>query len=239
MSRRMAARMSARGIALAMSMFLWGSSFTDAARAAEGAGVVWTFAAGAGALLPQAELAEHAGTRAAWEMFVAFRPREDGPWGARLTFHFASLAHSDTSFSLPGIEADTRTSSGLILLLLGPEFALGQGRTRAILEASAGYARAATTTAIRGTNDVGNSNLSDGAFAWTAGASLSQRLTRSDLLSLEVGGRWFATGDVSWVAEDGIRRQAGALVLRPREDTLTGFIVRGALVARLGRKARS
>lgn len=222
---------------VALALSLWGSSFVDAARAAEGPGTVWTVGGGAGALLPQAELADHAGTRAAWEMFVAFRPREDRPWGARLTFHFASLAQSDTTFSLPGIEADTRTSTGLILLLLGPEAVLGQGRTRAILDASAGYAHAATMTSIRGTNDVGNSNLSDGAFAWTAGAALSYRLTRSDLLSLEVGGRWFATGDVDWVPEDGIRRQAGALALTAHEDALSGFIVRGALVGRIGRKS--
>jgi hypothetical protein len=236
MPHRKAARRSASRFLLALSLI--GASGADRVLAAEGPGAAWTVGGGAGALLPQAEFADHAGTAAAWEMFVAFRPRDDRPWGARLTFQFASHAQSDTTFSLPGIEADTRTSSGLILLLLGPELTLGQGRTRVLLGASAGYAHAATLTSIQGTNDVGNSNLSDGAVAWAAGAALSHGLTRSDRFSLELGGRWFATGDVSWVPGDGIRRQAGALALTAREDALSGWIVRGAVVARLGGQPR-
>ncbi len=202
----------------------------------------WTLGGGGGAMFPTGALREHVDNSAAWEMFVAWRPRADRPWGARLTFHYADYAHSDTTYALAGTDSKVRTSSAIYLVLLGPQLTFGSGRARGVLHASTGVGTAGTRTAIRGgTNDVGHRNQTDSAVALELGGALSFQLTRSELLALELGARWFGTPAVEYVPDGGIQRANGQLVLTTREDALTGTVIRGSLVLaldRLGRKSR-
>lgn len=196
----------------------------------------WSVGGGGGAFMPQGEFADHSGTNAVWELFVTARPRAWGPWGVRLSAQFMEHAHSDTTYALPGIDVETRTSSDLVLWTLGPELLIGRGPLRALGHAGIGVAWARTLTAIRtSTNDVGNGNDDDLTMGYEIGAALSWRLLRSELLSLELGGRWNGTGPLEYVPESGIRRVAGQLVLTPRRSRMDGVVLRAALGVSLDR----
>jgi hypothetical protein len=109
----------------------------------------------------------------------------------------------------------------------------------ALAHASVGVAWARTVTALRTfTNDVGNTNMQDAAVAFEAGAALSCRLLRRELLTLELGGRWTGTGPLEYVPGSGIRRAAGALELTPRRDRMDGVVWRAALAVALDGWAR-
>lgn len=189
----------------------------------------WWMGGGAGAFLPQGGFADHTANQADWELFLVHRPRAWGPWGVRTTAQFVEHAHTDTSFALPGITVDTRTSSDLIAWTLGPEARTERGALSALAHAGVGVAWARTVTALRTfTNEVGNSNRSDAAVAFEAGAALSWRLLRRDLL-LELGGRWTGTGPLEYVPGSGIRRAAGELELTSQRGRMDGIVWRAAL----------
>lgn len=197
----------------------------------------WSVGGGGGAFLPQGDLAGHAGTNAAWELFLSHRPRAWGPWGARLTAQFVEHARSDTTFALPGIDVDTRTASSLVWWTLGPEVTVGGGPLRALGHAGVGVAWALTSTAVRtSTNDVGHTNEQDLGLAYEAGAALSWSFLRSDLMGLELGARWVGSGPLDYVPGSGIRRAAGALELSRRRDRLEGIVLRAALDVAIDRR---
>jgi len=206
---------------------------------AQGAGSAWDLGFGLGGFLPSGPFGDHADASLAWDVFVTGRPSQDSPWGGRLALSYSSFAHSDTTYDLPGLSVDTRTSSDLIALTLGPELLIGQGPARLLLHAGVGAAWVVTTTSVRSTtSDVGNTNRSDASFAWEGGAGVSWIVWRPWRVALEASGRWIGSGTLDVVPESGIRRAAGALVLTPERVAVSGVLLRAAVSVRLGRPRR-
>jgi len=212
--------------------------FAPQARAQQGASA-WDFGFGLGGLLPSGAFGDHADASLAWDVFVTGRPSSDSPWGGRLGLAYSSFAHSDTTYDLPGISVDTRTSSDLVALTLGPQLLLGQGPARLLVHAGLGVAWVLTTTSVRATtSDLGNNIRSDASFAWEWGAGVHWLVWRPWRVALEGSGRWIGSGMLDVVPESGIRRAAGALVLTPERLALSGVVLRAAVSVGLGRPRR-
>jgi hypothetical protein len=213
------------------------AAIVPAARA-ESAPPLWWFGAGGGGFAPQGAFAGHASFEGAWELFLAHRLGADSRWGVRLSGQAVEFARSDTTYALAGIDARTRTSSQLVWLTLGPQYVVGRGPARGLLNAGVGSVWAITSTALRGaTNDVGNTHVQRAAVAFEAGGGLSLDLLPSGDLQFELGGRWLRGGPLRYVPEAGIQRAAGQIVLRSREDAIDGLMLHATLaVALRGRR---
>lgn len=188
----------------------------------------WSFAFGVGALAPVGTFGEHTSPDVLLDMSGRYRAH-GAAWGVVLNGGFASVAHSDTTYALAGLDVDVRHASQLYWFTLGPEWGIAAGRGEFLLHAGAGALWSLTRSYVTPGTSSGNTNRSDAAFAAEAGAAYSWPIPVSTPMAIELGVRYLLSSAVGYVPESGIRRVAGQLQLSPREDPVSAVELRAAV----------
>ncbi len=90
------------------------------------------------------------------------------------------------------IDLDMNTTNSILYGGVGPELVLATGPVEPYLHVSFGFSYFATTTSLKGTNDLENvassTNFSDGVLAWRGGGGFRLRLSRGRIpVALDVG----------------------------------------------------
>lgn len=124
------------------------------------------------------------------------------------------------------VTGDLSTSNNIFLGGIGPEVGIGSDAVRLYANASIGLAYFATTSSVKGENDIGDpfassTNYDDVTFAWTAGPGLQLRMWRGEGASvfLDLFSRYHGNGEARYLRKGDILDQpTGPSIPSPRQS---------------------
>jgi len=148
----------------------------------------------------------------------------------------------DTGFEF--LELESETTSGVLTLGVGPQLAVPFGPIRPYVGGSVGFARFATTTAIKLSADQSNTGQeetiddqtvsSDFILSLTASGGIRFELGRGILADL--GARWHRNGEAEYVSSEGVvYNGAGVPTITATRSEADFLVYRLGIVIPLGR----
>lgn len=178
---------------------------------------------------PQGEFSNY--VKNAWGLggFLAWTPPEVPFLGLRLDGGFMNYGHETYRVPLSGtiggrITVDLTTDNNIAYIALGPQLTLPYGPIRPYANAAAGLSYFATTSHVKGDDSghtfASDTNYDDTVFQWSVGGGLLIPVTRGRVpVSIDLGTRYHANGDVSYLTEGGIEdNDDGTITMYPIES---------------------
>jgi len=144
------------------------------------------------------------------------------------------------------VELESETTSGVLMLGAGPQFALPSGPIRPYLGGTVGFARFATNTSISVPSYASNSGQKESLYDETVSSDFILSLTASGGLRFELpflgrgmlgdlGVRWHRNGEADYVSSEGVVYSGtGEPVITPTRSEADFLVYRLGIVIPLG-----